>query len=168
MAGLMDALYRSFQNSRFKPLTAPLAIEGHAVGPGVRFGLPWPWTQSAEFEAPHDTEPVLEVTAPRTDMIVDFVVWRDHDSGSLEPIINTAGSQLAQIYRGRVVSTRKVLLDASHGVLVGLDDPNGHRIWRLVAERGGRLLHGQMRVPARAAAGYQPHLETMLATWEWG
>lgn len=101
-------------------------------------------------------------------MIAAFVLWRDHGSGSLDPIISSAGSQIAQTYRGKVVSTRKILLHGSRGVLVALDDSTGSRVWRLVTESDGRLIHGEMRVPVHAAGGYEPQLDTMLATWEWG
>lgn len=170
MAGLVDSLYRSFQNSRFKPVTPPLAVDAAARVPGLTFGLPWPWTQSDTVDAPHDSEPVMQVTAPRTDSMVAFTLWRDLDNADLEPIVGTAGAQIARLYQGSLLATRKVLLHGARGVLVTVQEGRGGQgdvIWRLVTEWGPRLLHGEVRLPATSATGYEPQIFTMLGTWEW-
>lgn len=168
MPGLVDALYHGFQNSRFKPVVPPIPHHDVAEVPGLAFGLPWPWQQADECTAPRDTEPIVEVMAPRTDGFVAFTVWRDHEPASIEPIIASAGTRLADLYRGRLLQTRRILLDRARTVLVSVAEPHGDIIWRLVGEWDTKLFHGEIRLPSADAAGYQPHIDTMLGTWRWG
>jgi hypothetical protein len=167
MGALTSALYRSFQNSQFKAVHPVLAPEAWIIGTGVRFGLPWPWQPSAAVDAPDGTEPVAQAEAPRTDVLTTLTLWRDRSPSSLDPIISTAGKQLADLHRGRLTSTRKVLVDGRRAIVATIAERSGMVVWRVVAEHDDRLLHGQLAIPERSAAGYQAHVDTMLGTWQW-
>jgi hypothetical protein len=168
LGSLAELLYRNYQSSQFRPITPPLQYEVVATGNGITCGLPWPWSQVPEPSGPSGTEAMLQAQAPRSDMPATFSVWRDMEPGDLESVLSTAGRQISQTYGGRVQGVRKLLIGGTRGVLVRVSNP-GHRcvVWRLVTELEGRLVHGEARVPAMAADGTEPQLETMLATWSW-
>lgn len=174
MSDVRRLLSEARPSKRFHPCEALLPVDSWCVVPGrVRFGLPWPWEQCAEpaeivdgtGAAATRVDPVATVIAPRSDGAVVFSLWRD--DGNLEPLLQGLGRQIASSYQGRLRGERRVLLGGTKAVLVGVD--SGHeRIWRLLADWSGYLLHGELGVPASNADGYEAHLETMLATWSWG
>ena len=53
------------------------------------------------------------------------------------------------------------------GETAGLGDLCTRRSKRWSNPRDRDTVHGEVRVPIRAADGYWPHIETMLATWTW-
>jgi hypothetical protein len=164
---MFDQLYAGFQKSRFKPIAPMLPIESYAVGDGFRMGLPWPWFQAEPIQLPRDAESLLAVEVPRTDYQTQFSMWRTSDTTQFDQLDNSVGGQLAQLYQGRLVGRRKILLHGARAVLVAVDGSVGGYTWRLVADWQSLLIHGELSVPVHTAAGYEPHLETMLATWEW-
>ncbi len=172
MSDVWRMLSEARPSKRFQPCEAILPVDSWCVVPGrVRFGLPWPWEQSddpAEIVdgtgAATRVDPVATVFAPRSDGAAVFSLWRD--DGNLEPLLQGLGRQLASSYRGTLRGERRVLLGGTKAVLVGID-AGQDRVWRLIADWSGYLLHGEMGVPAAHADGYGAHLETMLATWSW-
>lgn len=175
----MSELFRIIASARaqrgFKPCEALLPVDDWCVVPGrLRFGLPWPWRVSDDAVEIVDgtggdvrAEAVAQVMAPRSDAPISFGLWRD--DGALEPMLPGLGGRLAASHRGDLRFERRIALGGTRAVLVGIDDPHQRiRVWRLVADWSGHLLHGQMEAPSSIAEGYAPHLETMLATWSWG
>lgn len=173
LSELVRILSDALPGKRFRPCRALLPVDDWCIVPGrLRFGLPWPWGMSDSPSELVDAtggavsgDSVAVVAAPRSDQDVTFNLWRD--DGSLIPMLPGIGERIAATYHGSLVGERRVQLAGTRAVLVVVDG-GGERVWRLVADWSGHLLHGELSVPTSTADGYAPHLETMLATWAWG
>jgi hypothetical protein len=173
MSEVLRLLSDALPSRRFRRCEALLPVDEWCVVPGrLRFGMPWPWTMSdSHIElvdstggATATTDPIATVFAPRSDGAVTLGLWRD--AGELESVLPRIGRDFAATYHGTLRAERRILLGGSKSVLIELD-VGRDRVWRLVADWAGHLLHGEMDVPAASADGYAAHLETMLATWSW-
>ncbi|GAA0947180.1 hypothetical protein [Virgisporangium aurantiacum] len=175
MGVLIDAVMSMARAARFRSVRAVLPPDTWFELPGrLRFGMPWPWQQHTEVDAEivDDTGqagarvPLGQASAPRTSGEAGVLLWRG--DGSLEPYLTDLAGYCRQVYGGPPRSLRWIRLGGVRAVVIEADTANAQRTHRLVAEWGlNHTLHGEFRTPADAADGYRPHLDTMLATWQW-
>ncbi|GAA4410442.1 hypothetical protein ACFQV2_03450 [Actinokineospora soli] len=158
--------------SRFRPVMGPLPVESWFRVPGLlRFGCPWPWQVAESSSLLHpdgdhdDTAVLATLEAPRSHGRARLLVWLEPNPVDLT---RDPAPGLEQLYQGRAVETRAVLLDGRRAVAVEVDAPGARRVARLVADSGrGDPVHAELDVPRASAQGYRPHWDTMLATWQW-
>jgi hypothetical protein len=165
------------QAARFHPVPAVLPPDAWFVLPGrFRFGLPWPWRQHTDIDGElvdytgqrSERAPLLGLaSAPRTSGDARLGLWRGDEP--LEPHLSDVAGYTRQLYRNPPRSVRRIRLAGVKAIVIEVDTANGQRVHRLIAGWGpNHTLHGELWTPANTADGYRPHLDTMLATWQWG
>lgn len=175
MGGLADIVASAVSDARFRAVRAVLPVEHWVIVPGrFRFGVPWPWQPTDDHGDIVDatgevatTRPLAAAFAPRTDGAATFVVWRDDRPATLDASGALARGVAAALYNGRERGVRRIRLAGSRAVVVAVEIPGEGWVHRLTAEWSTTLLQGELRVPSAGAAGYLPHLDTMLASWSW-
>ena len=174
MDGVVGAISSALAGGRFKNVHSALQVDGWFIVPGhFRFGYPWPWRPSPDPASLVDDtggESAADVFgalyAPRTTGQAALAVWRGTDS--FRPVVQAAESRFAALYGGTGRGTRRVRAGGAPALVIDIDVPGGDSVWRvLVSDNDQQVVHIEVRVPQPAAAGYRPHLDTMIASWLW-
>lgn len=165
-----DMVSGAMGSRKFKPVASVLPPDQWFQAHGYfQFGMPWPWEQSS------DTDPVVDLSdsdggtsfglafAPRYNGSASFALWRE--PGGLSESAQLP-QQMSGLYGGGVAQLRKVALGGSRAVVVTMV-VGSEQVDRLLIDRVGYLYSGEFRVPAHVGPAYRPHLDTMLATWQW-
>lgn len=176
MGRYVSVIISMIQAARFRPVRAVLPPDAWFEVPGrFRFGMPWPWQQRADVDAAlvddtghrSEREPLGLASAPRAGGEACLLLWRGDEP--LEPHLTDVAGQARHLYGYPPRSLRRIRLAGAKAIVIEVDTAHAQRAHRLIAEWGpNHALHGEFRTPATTADGYRPHLDTMLATWQWG
>lgn len=176
MGRYLTAIISMIQAARFRPVHAVLPPDTWFALPGrFRFGMPWPWQQHTDVEDElvddtgqrSDRPPLGLASAPRSSGDARLLLWRGDEP--LQPHLTDVAGYTRHLYGNLPRSLRRIRLGGAKAIVIEVDTAYGQRAHRLVAEWGpNHALHGELRTPANTADGYRPHLDTMLATWQWG
>lgn len=173
---LAASLMRTLRRSGFRPPEISLPGGQEVVDPGQHFAFeaPWPWYElpSEEVAGGSSLRAAADVAvlAPRSDgrdPVFGLRVQTERlDLGSGNPRSESRSHAKAAGVRWR--SMRKLLIDGHPALLTEGAAAAEELTFLLLASRGEVLVTGRCDVPASAADGYRQHVESMLATWQWG
>ncbi len=163
----MGAKYRRIAGVRYRVPLDLLPVERTVHKPGYfTFGLPWPWEEVdasvpiLDPTGPDGVEVLAQAFCPRTDGLDPLmVVWQEDtpmDFNRGRKSISGAaggGSSLMLIGGARAIVTE---IDAAAGAICRVD-----------AEYEGTTMALEFLTPVGDKGAYLPHLETILATWDW-
>ena len=134
------------------------------------FEMPWPWFErKGEFESQSPGQDDLIVLfAPRTtDPWPEGSIWSTEDTFDLDDqVLRSESRRLAHALRGKTRRPRRLLVGGvpAAAFFVETADMVIHQV--IISPSEGTTF-AVFRLPLGDAAGYEVHVETMLATWQW-
>ena len=133
------------------------------------FEIPWPWFEwEGGSEEPPMPDDCVVPLAPRTvDPWPEASIWPTEQGFELDnSALKFESKRLARTLGGAAHRPRRLLVggEPAATLFVKCDDTVTHQVTMV-----GRDVNvvAVFRLPLSDAAGYEVHVETMLATWQW-
>ena len=133
------------------------------------FEIPWPWFEwEGDPEEPTTHDDCIVLLAPRTaDPWPEASIWPTEHGFELDKsALKSESKRLARTLGGVARRPRRLLVgeEPAAALFVQCGDTVTHQVTMV-----GREVNvvAVFRLPLSDAAGYEVHVETMLATWQW-
>lgn len=167
----MDAFRALTGMSRYQDPVAsvPASVDVEHSGSVYRFGAPWPWfvVETSAPGAPARDD-LVQLAAPRQAGEWPVVAVEVADGGVPldESQFGSFARSMARARNGRARPVRRLRIDGARAADFSCD--SGILVSHLVLiPVGQKTATIEFESPSAVAAGYEVHLDTMLATWRW-
>jgi hypothetical protein len=148
----------------------PTSVDVEHPGRVYRFVAPWPWfvVEDEQVSAPAASDAVLQLVAPRRTGEWPVVAVAVSQGGGMldDAEVGRMARSMAKSRGGKPRPPRRLRVDGARAADLATD--SGQMVSHLVlVPTSQHTVAIEFECPSAVAAGYEVHLDAMLATWRW-